>query len=183
MPDGKSKILIVDDTPKNIQVVASVLQSQGHQLAFATDGYKALNAIEKTKFDLILLDVMMPGIDGYDTCKRLKLMANGEHVPVIFLTAKTDEESIVSGFDCGGVDYVTKPFNQRELLARVETHLKLKGYEDNLQKKVMRQTLNVCLEYLELSGKIFIGEQGVEWTFDENRKLKIQLRKAAESFI
>lgn len=143
MPNRKFKILIVDDTPKNIQVVASVLQTQGHELAFATNGYKALSAIEKTQFDLILLDVMMPGIDGYETCKQLKKMKSGEHVPVIFLTAKTDEESIVMGFDCGGVDYVTKPFNQRELLSRVETHLKLKDYEDNLENKVKLLTQEI----------------------------------------
>jgi len=140
MPNRKFKILIVDDTPKNIQVVASVLQSKGYELAFATNGHKALSSIESTPFDLILLDVMMPGIDGYDTCRQLKKMVNGKHVPVIFLTAKTDEESIVTGFDCGGVDYVTKPFNQRELLSRVETHLKLKDYEDNLEKKVKQLT-------------------------------------------
>ena len=143
MSARKFKILIVDDTPKNIQVVASVLQNHNYELAFATNGNKALNSIEKTKFDLILLDVMMPGIDGYETCKRLKVMTNGIHVPVIFLTAKTDEESIVTGFDCGGVDYVTKPFNQKELLARVDTHLKLKDYEDNLEKKVRQLTREI----------------------------------------
>jgi len=143
MDERKQKILIVDDTPKNIQVVASVLQPHNYELAFATDGYKALNAIAKNNFDLILLDVMMPGIDGYETCRQLKKMDNGSHVPVIFLTAKTDEESIVTGFDCGGVDYVTKPFNQKELLSRVDTHLKLKDYEDNLERKVSQLTSEI----------------------------------------
>lgn len=140
MPDPKFRVLVVDDTSKNIQLVGSVLRNKGYGIAYATSGLKALTAIEENEFDLILLDVMMPGIDGYETCKRIKKQKNGEHTPVIFLTAKTDEESIINGFDCGGIDYVTKPFNQRELLARVETHLKLKDYENNLENKVQLLT-------------------------------------------
>jgi putative two-component system response regulator len=143
IPERKFKILIVDDTPKNIQVVASVLQCHNYELAFATNGQKALSAIKKNEFDLILLDVMMPGIDGYETCRQIKSLINGIHVPVIFLTAKTDEESIIAGFECGGVDYVTKPFNQRELLSRVDTHLKLKDYEDDLGRKVHQLTSEI----------------------------------------
>ncbi len=140
MSKQQARILIVDDTAKNIQLVASVLQPEGYQLGFATSGYKAIKSIEEHNFDLILLDVMMPGIDGYDTCKAIKSSSNASHVPVIFLTAKDDEASIVKGLDSGGVDYITKPFNQRELLARVETHIKLKDYEDNLENKVKQLT-------------------------------------------
>ncbi len=139
----KFRILIVDDTTKNIQLIGSILKNQGYEVAFATDGTKAIMAIEKHHYDLILLDVMMPGIDGYQTCKKIKSMPNALHIPVIFLTAKTDEESIVKGFDSGGVDYVTKPFNQRELIARVETQLKLKEYEDNLEKNVKSLTKEI----------------------------------------
>ncbi|NQZ05851.1 MAG: two-component system response regulator [Algicola sp.] len=143
MPNRKFKILVVDDTPKNIQVVGSILQNQSYQVAFATNGKKALNAIAQNCYDLILLDVMMPQLNGYDTCRALKKLPNGEHVPVIFLTAKNDEASIIAGFDCGGIDYVTKPFSQRELLARVETHLKLKSYEDDLETKVKTLTKEI----------------------------------------
>jgi len=136
MPNKIFKILVVDDTSRNIQLVGSVLQNQGYGVAFATSGEKALSAVQDYEYDLILLDVMMPGLNGYQTCKRIKKLPNGEHTPIIFLTAKTDEESIILGFDSGGIDYVTKPFNKRELLARVETHLKLKDYENNLEKKV-----------------------------------------------
>lgn len=137
------KILIVDDTAKNIQVVASVLKVQGYELAFATNGYKAITAVEENEYDLILLDVMMPGIDGYETCQQIKKIPKAAHIPIIFLTAKNDEESIIMGLDSGGVDYVTKPFNRRELLARVETHLKLKDYEDNLEEKVKKLTSEI----------------------------------------
>jgi putative two-component system response regulator len=134
------KILVVDDTPKNIQVIATFLKTKGYEVAFATNGIKALELVAVNAFDLILLDIMMPGIDGYETCRRLKTTAKGQHIPVIFLTAKTDEESIIEGFDSGGVDYITKPFNHRELISRVQTHLKLKDYEDNLEKKVHQLT-------------------------------------------
>lgn len=143
MPNRRFKILVVDDTPKNIQVVGSILQNQSYQVAFATNGQRALDAIGQNSYDLILLDVMMPHLNGYDTCKALKKLPNGEHVPVIFLTAKNDEASIIEGFDSGGIDYVTKPFNQRELLARVETHLKLKSYEDDLETKVKKLTTEI----------------------------------------
>lgn len=143
MKSRKSRILIVDDTTRNIQLLGSILNSQNYEVAFATDGNKALIAVEKHQYDLILLDVMMPGIDGYQTCRGIKKMANGLHTPVIFLTAKIDEESIVKGFDCGGIDYVTKPFNKRELLARVETQLRLKDYENNLQDNVKRLTKEI----------------------------------------
>lgn len=129
-------ILVVDDTPKNIQVVSNILQKEGYALGFATDGVKALEAVNKKKYDLILLDVMMPIMDGYETCVRLKENIETATTPVIFLTAKVDEDSIAKGFDVGGVDYVTKPFNNSELLARVKTHLELKDYKDNLEEKV-----------------------------------------------
>lgn len=140
MTTKASKILIVDDTPKNIQVVGAILQNHHYQVAFATTGNKALKAIEQHDYDLILLDVMMPELNGYNTCKLLKQTPRGKHIPVIFLTAKNDEASIIEGFDSGGIDYITKPFSQRELLARVETHLKLKNYESNLEQKVSQLT-------------------------------------------
>ncbi len=132
-PAKKLTILIVDDNPKNIQVAASMLSRQGYQIAFDKDGESALEHINVLKADLILLDIMMPGIDGYEVCGRLKNNPETESIPVIFLTAKADTESIVKGFDVGGVDYITKPFNEAELLARVRTHLKLKQADSQLR--------------------------------------------------
>ena len=130
------KILIVDDTPKNIQVVASILQPLQYQLAYATDGTRALAMIEKNNYDLILLDVMMPGMDGYEVCQQIKKIEQYKEVPVIFLTARTDLDSVIKGFDSGGNDYVSKPFNAPELVARVKTQLHLKAFEDSQQETI-----------------------------------------------
>ena len=120
-------VLIVDDTPKNIQVVAGILQKEGYSLFFAANGMKALELAEKNSFDLVLMDAMMPGMDGFEVCKHLKQKRTYADVPVIFLTAKTERESILQGFEAGGVDYVTKPFSQRELLFRVKAHLQIRS--------------------------------------------------------
>ncbi len=128
MPDArekKSKILIVDDVPKNIQVVANILQTRGYSMAFAQNGETALELTRCNPFDLILLDIMMPGMDGFEVCRKMRERPETADVPVLFLTAKTDTESIVSGFASGAMDYVIKPVNEAELLARVKTHLEL----------------------------------------------------------
>ncbi len=117
------RILVVDDTPANIQTVAAILKGKGYQLSVATNGKQALDALTKIRPDLILLDVMMPELDGFETCQRIKSSEAWRDIPIIFLTAKTDTADIVKGFEMGAVDYVGKPFNARELLARVSTHL------------------------------------------------------------
>lgn len=111
--------------PKNIQVAASILQENGYQMAFAQDGRTALAQIESKRFDLILLDIMMPQMDGFEVCRRLKANPNHRDIPIIFLTAKDDTDSIVKGFELGAMDYLTKPFNGAELQARVKTQLQL----------------------------------------------------------
>src|SRR5881409_1965877 len=117
------RILVVDDTPANIQTVAAILKGQGYQLSVATNSKQALDVLEKIRPDLILLDVMMPELDGFETCQRIKSAEAWRDIPVIFLTAKTDTADIVKGFEMGAVDYVGRPFNAHELLARVNTHL------------------------------------------------------------
>lgn len=127
------KILIVDDSPKNIQVVANLLAGQAYDISYATSGLRALDMLQDNRFDLVLLDVMMPGMSGYDVCREIKRDNLAGDVPVIFLTAKTDEQSLIEAFEAGGQDYVTKPFTAAELLARIKTHLKLKAFEDSQQ--------------------------------------------------
>ncbi len=122
---GKSRILIVDDTLKNIQVLGTILRTKGYQINIAKSGLQALEVVEKVLPDLILLDVMMPELDGFETCKRLKASDKTRDIPVIFLTAKVETDDIVKGFELGAVDYVTKPFNSVELLKRVESHMAL----------------------------------------------------------
>ena len=120
----KSTILIVDDNPQNIQVVNSVLNKNGYKkVIFATSGEDALEIVQKKLPDLILLDIMMPGIDGYDVCRKIKEDERTEDIPVIFLTAKSYNEDIIKGLEAGAVDYITKPFDNEILLARVKTHL------------------------------------------------------------
>jgi two-component system, sensor histidine kinase and response regulator len=129
---GKFKILIVDDVAKNIQLVANFLTQYGYEVNFALDGSKAIEHARHERFDLILLDVMMPILDGFEVCRKLKEIPETANIPVIFLTAKTDEESIAKGFEVGGVDYIVKPFNIPELLARVKTHIYLRLREQEL---------------------------------------------------
>ncbi len=128
------KVLIVDDITKNIQLVANFLKQAGYEINFAVSGQTALKHIEKEKFDLILLDIMMPEMDGFEVCKILKSSDETKDIPIIFLTAKTDIESITKAFKLGGIDYITKPFNKAELLARVTTHLKLQLQKRNLKE-------------------------------------------------
>ncbi|MEA1967989.1 MAG: hybrid sensor histidine kinase/response regulator, partial [Thermodesulfobacteriota bacterium] len=135
MPDFNPKLyklLIVDDVSKNIQVLGSILRNHGYQISFAMDGKRALDLTSKEKYDLILLDVMMPELDGYDVCAILKQDPFTRDIPVIFLTAKTEVDSIVKGFKLGAVDYITKPFYSEELLSRVKTHLELKTTREKL---------------------------------------------------
>ncbi|MFC1563956.1 response regulator [candidate division KSB1 bacterium] len=130
----EARILIVDDTQKNIQVLGAILKKEKYQINVAMNGLQALKQVEKVHPDLILLDVMMPELDGFETCKRLKADPETKDIPVIFLTAKVEVEDIVKGFELGAVDYVTKPFNHTELLARVDTHLQLKLAREQIEK-------------------------------------------------
>jgi len=131
--DDKPLILIADDIPSNIQVLAGILQDVDCHISVATNGKQVLQITKDVMPDLILLDVMMPIMDGFETCRILKEQDHTKHIPVIFLTAKVEIEDMVEGFNLGAVDYVTKPFNSTELLARVKTQLNLKKMQqDNI---------------------------------------------------
>jgi diguanylate cyclase (GGDEF)-like protein len=125
-------LLIVDDNPDNIQLAARALKDEGYRLSYAESGGEMLEKCRAGNFDLLLLDVMMPEMDGYEACRRVKEIPGYEMVPVIFLTAKADKSSVIEGFDAGGVDYIMKPFYGQELRMRVRTHLALKQYRDRL---------------------------------------------------
>ncbi len=132
------KILIVDDTESNIDILLNVLD-EDYDVFVALDGETALEIAKEDKPDLILLDIIMPAMDGYEVCKRLKADDKTKHIPVIFITAKTDENVIEKAYDVGGVDYVSKPFRSRELLARVKSQLELRSLIDALEEKVKEQ--------------------------------------------
>ncbi len=129
-------ILIVDDVSENIQVALNVLKPLNTSLSFARSGEEALNVIKSRKPNLILLDVMMPNIDGFTLCKQLKSDFLYNEIPIIFLTAKRDIEDIVKGFEYGAIDYITKPFNKRELFVRVKTHLQNIVSQERLKKQI-----------------------------------------------
>ncbi|MFB8789179.1 MAG: adenylate/guanylate cyclase domain-containing protein [Potamolinea sp.] len=136
---NKNVIVIVDDKPTNLGVLFDFLTDSGFKVLVAQDGESALQKVEYAHPDLILLDVMMPGIDGFETCRRLKAQESTKDIPVIFMTALSDTVDKVKGFNLGAVDYVTKPVQQEEVRARVTTHLKLR----NLQKKLEAQNLQL----------------------------------------
>ncbi len=129
-------ILIVDDTPANLGVLVETLGAAGYQLMVAEDGEEALAQTAQTQPDLILLDVMMPGIDGFETCRRLKARAETRDVPVLFMTALSETADKVKAFAAGGVDYITKPIEHDEALARIRTHLSLRRLQRELQEQV-----------------------------------------------
>ena len=133
-PPQDSVILVVDDVQQNIQVVGTMLREVGYSIMPATSGAAALQRVQKKLPDLILLDLMMPEMDGLEVCRRLKADSLTQQIPVIFLTASNEMEHLVKGFEAGAVDYVTKPFNAPELLARVRTHLELKHARQRLRE-------------------------------------------------
>ena len=174
----KYHILIVDDVVENIQVAMNILKEDDYEFSFAKSGDDALSLVNYNDFDLILLDIMMPGINGFEVCKRLKADPKTEDIPVIFLSAKADADSISEGFRVGGVDYITKPFHATELLARVRTHLELYHAKEllqannlSLQVKLDLQEKRIFTE-LEESQKemIYVLTEMIESVSDETGK-------------
>ncbi|MEG4485118.1 response regulator [Microcoleus sp. D2_18a_B4] len=146
-------ILVVDDTPANLEVVCETLSDAGYEVATAINGDRALKRVQAYPPDLILLDIQMPGIDGFETCKRLKADPKTASIPIIFMTALSDADSKVKGFVLGAVDYITKPFQEQEVLARVKTHLQLRQLTKNLEQRVAEKTadLEAALTQLQQS--------------------------------
>jgi len=128
------EILIVDDVSENIKVAISILKRDDYNFSYALNGQQAIEILKTKRFDLILLDIMMPGIDGFQLCKIIKNSPAIADTPIIFLTAKVDIESVAKGFELGAVDYVTKPFHPIELKSRVSTHLELYRHRKDLKK-------------------------------------------------
>lgn len=145
MKNSEKKILLVDDAPNNIQLLGATLRNEGYGISFAVNGRQAIELGTKSLFDLILLDIMMPEMDGFEVFQRLKRNPANRAVPVIFLTAKTDNESIIKAFSLGAADYILKPFQASEVLARVRTQLELAD-----SKAVLVETNRKLLEEISL---------------------------------
>lgn len=130
---ANTKILIVDDEPLNIEVLSETIEDLG-DIIFATSGQSAIDLCIEQRPDLVLLDVMMPEMDGYEVCRQLKALPETKDIPVIFATALSDENDEAKGFEIGAVDYVTKPISAPIVIARVRNHLELKRYRDYLEQ-------------------------------------------------
>ena len=161
-----SHIFIVDDIVDNIQVAMNILKEDSYQFSFASGGKQALDLIQQNsdQIDLILLDIMMPNLNGFEVCQQLKENPTTRHIPIIFLTAKVDIDSMTQGFKLGAVDYITKPFHAEELLARVKTHTTL--YQS---KKLLKQH-NISLEI-----KIKYEHQRLSTELEQNQKEMIYM--------
>ena len=163
------KILIVDDVPANLDVLFQSLDSEGYDIMIASDGTTALEVAAGSQPDLILLDVMMPGIDGYETCRQLKADEQLAAIPVIFLTARDDSGGVVEGFEAGGLDYITKPFKKEEVLVRIRTHL-----------EISRLTRAVLQKNAELREEIDRRERAEEARERADEKLQLISQQEAE---
>ena len=156
----KGDILIVDDKPDNLRLLSTMLTERGYKVRKAINGQLALMGVRADLPDLILLDITMPGMSGYDVCQQLKADPRTNAIPVIFISALNEERSRVQAFASGGVDYVTKPFQWEEVIARVETQMKICRLQRQLQKQQlllqeetalrqqMEQALQSCLRQL-----------------------------------
>lgn len=145
-PNQDIRILTVDDNIENLQVLGSLLHQMDYRVAIAQSGNEALRMLPRVYPDLILLDIMMPGMDGYQTLEKIKELDEWKAVPVIFLTAKHSPEDIVKGFELGAVDYITKPFNKSELTVRIRTHLQLRFIQRDLEDSQKQLKENIRLK-------------------------------------
>jgi len=129
-----ARILVVDDIPSNVKLLEARLSAEYFDVMTAMSGADALAMCERAECDLVLLDVMMPDMDGFEVCRRIREHADWAEIPIIFVSSADDKDLIVRGFESGGVDYITKPFNHAELISRVRTHIALKAARDELKQ-------------------------------------------------
>ncbi len=174
--NNDSTILIVDDNPDNLQILGTILWNNGYEVCVAANGPDALDIAQKTPPDLVVLDVRMPVMNGFETCRRLKASANLRNIPVLFLSGLTEPEDKVEGFRCGGIDYITKPFRTAEVLARIDTHLKLRRYEKRLEqaaetseekyRKLLESTKDIVYS-VDARGRLtYLGQQATRYGID-----------------
>ncbi|HJW27595.1 MAG TPA: HD domain-containing phosphohydrolase [Rhodocyclaceae bacterium] len=151
---GAGRIVIVDDNPNNLRVLSSMLEAAGFDVRPALSGELALRSIALSPPELVLLDIRMPGMDGYETCRRLKADDRARDIPVIFISALSETEDKLAAFQAGGVDYVTKPFQSEEVLARVRTHLQLYRMQQHLEVVVEERTRALELKEAQFHGML-----------------------------
>lgn len=180
-----AKILIVDDQPANLSLLNDALEPAGYHILAARSGTAAIQTAQRSRPDLILLDVMMPGLDGFETCRQLKLEAATRDIPVIFITARDEMDNLVEGFRVGGVDYLTKPVQTEELLIRVKTHLKIHFLTEQLKQKNAELEEQICRrEKAEEEASSLVRREAERWNLDrligeseQMAKVKSDIRK------
>ncbi len=181
----KDLIFVIDDNRMNIQLLNSILSKENYNVISTLDSEKAYDIAVKEKPDLILLDIMMPKLDGFEVCKILKSRRETKYIPIIFLTARNDEEGVQKGFKLGAADYVTRPFNRAELLARIETHLSLKHNQERLlelerQSSILAMAVTANHEINQpltvLSGNLFLLKESMSGHDLTDQQLKYMER-------
>jgi formate hydrogenlyase transcriptional activator len=172
----RSTILIADDNPSNLDVLLKCLSRDNHRVLVAEDGTSAIERARQAQPDLILLDVMMPGLDGFETCKRLRADASTQHIPIIFMTALGELDDKVHGFELGAQDYITKPFQVPEVLARVSTQLQIHRLQQSLQHANAALEERVTQRTAELSAALAEVERLSERLQAENEYLQDEIR-------
>ena len=161
-PQKSQTIMIVDDTPENLKLLGSMLEKDGYRVSVFLHGDQALAAAQKNVPDLILLDIMMPGMDGYETCQRMKADPRLKEVPVLFLSALGEAEDMVKAFDCGGVDYITKPFQIAAVRARIQTHLRLRHLQIAMRRTWRDFAVQTHLKVGEMEQKLKEREEQLQ---------------------
>ncbi|MET0106643.1 MAG: hybrid sensor histidine kinase/response regulator [Sedimenticola sp.] len=152
----QGEVLVVDDNPQNLRLLANMLTEAGYHVREALNGQSALRAIRKRRPELVLLDILMPGMDGYQVCRELQADQENRDLPVIFISALDSPKDKIEGFDAGGVDYISKPFEAPEVLARVRTHITLRRHAENLA------SANERLKELDRLKSMFIASMSHE---------------------
>lgn len=166
-------ILVVDDTKENLDIIIEILSE--YDVIPSTNGADAIDILESEDVSLILLDIMMPDLDGFEVCKIIKSNPKIKNIPIIFLTAKSDEESIECAYDIGGVDYVTKPFKPKELLVRIKTQLRLKSIIDELENLASLDYLTQIYnrrKFFNLGNEVFKKNQNITLVMADIDKFK-----------
>lgn len=127
-------VMIVEDFLQNLQILGKNLEMAGYDIVLCSSGETSIEMLKNIQPDLILMDVMMPGMNGYETCEEIKKNTHTRDIPIIFLTAKSEHEDIIQGFQSGGIDFILKPFNSTELIAKVKLHIEVKSIKERLNK-------------------------------------------------
>ena len=186
-PPESADVLVVDDNAMNRKLLETLLETNGYAVRTATDGIRALEAVAQQEPDLILLDIQMPFLDGYEVCARLKENPDTDGIPIIFISARGDVFDKLKGFDYGGVDYITKPFHTQEVLARVRTHLTIRNLQRNLLERIaeldafahtvahdLKNPLSLIAGYAD-----YVVEYMPEMEMEQNRELVNQIKVAS----